>query len=219
MGEQRAVVDERPAAERLPGEGRLQVRVAAEVVRPVVDRGVVGAAAGVAPRGEGVDARADPALSPAPLDVVEVVAPEVHAVRGAHVLVGVVVGRQVERRRRDAALGHAAAQEVGEQRPVVGQDHLPVGLRERRLQVRVAPQVARGIVDCRVVGAAGGGGRPHELGAAGRVAPLPLPVPQVVLIVLPDVCTEGRPQVRVLVVVGDDVEGPAAAAALVDAIR
>ena len=51
------------------------------------------------------------------------------------------------------------------------------------------------------------------------MAALRLPAPQVVLVVLPDVGAEGGPQVRVLVVVGDDVEGPAAAAALVDALR
>ena len=218
VGEQRAVVDDRPAVEPLR-EGSLQVRVAVEVVGPVVDRGVVGAAANVLPRGEGADARAGAALGLTVPGVVAVVALEVHAVRGAQVLVGVVVGRQVERGRRHAALRHAAADEVGEQRPVVGQDHLPVGSGERRLQVGIAVEIVGGVVDRRVVGAAGSGGRAHEPGAAGRVAALRLPVPQVVVVVFPDVGAEGGPQVRVLVVVGDDVEGPAAAAALVDALR
>ena len=190
-----------------------------EVVLGVVDGGVVHAAR----LGDGVlHGRAAAGVAPLLLSVpkvMRVVLREAGAVREPEVLVLVVVALHVERLGSAAALGHSVVDEVAQDGRVVEHRHAAVGrLGVGLLDVVVVGEVVLGVVDGGVVHAARRGAKPLDLGAAGSVAPLGLPVTHIVLVVPCEVGAVGGAEVGVLVVVALHVERLGAAAALGHAI-
>ena len=102
---------------------------------------------------------------------------------------------------------------------VVEHRHAAVGrLGVCLLDVVVAGEVVPGVIDGSVVHAARRGAKPLDLGAAGSVAPLGLPVTHIVLVVPCEVGAVGGAEVGVLVVVALHVERLGAAAALGHAV-
>ena len=113
-----------------------------------------------------------------------VVLREAGAVREPEVRVLVVVALHVERLGAAAALGHAVVDEVAQDGRIIEQSHAAVGrLGVGLLDVVVAGEVVPGVIDGGVVHAARRGAKPLDLGAAGSVAPLGLPVTHIVLVV------------------------------------